>query len=221
MPDLTLTFDNGPEPEVTPYVLDVLAERGIRTTFFVIGEKLADPRRRALSERAHAEGHWIGNHTYTHSVPLGRMAGPDAPEAEIGRAQALIGDLAHPDRLFRPYGGGGIIDRALLSPGAVDHLVAGGYTCVLWDAIPRDWADPEGWVERALRQCAERLWSLMVLHDLPSGAMAHLPRFLDAAARHGVAFRQDIPPDLVPIRSGLIARPLANYVADEANDASA
>src|ERR1700752_5263230 len=59
--DLTLSFDNGPEPGVTPLVLDVLAERGIRTTFFVIGEKLSDGERRKLAARAHDEGHWIGN----------------------------------------------------------------------------------------------------------------------------------------------------------------
>ena len=61
--DLTLSFDNGPEPDVTPSVLDVLAARNIQTTFFVIGSKLQDPERRALSERAREEGHWIGNHT--------------------------------------------------------------------------------------------------------------------------------------------------------------
>ena len=44
--DLTLSFDNGPEPGTTPRVLDILAARGIKTTFFVIGEKLADPERR-------------------------------------------------------------------------------------------------------------------------------------------------------------------------------
>jgi peptidoglycan/xylan/chitin deacetylase (PgdA/CDA1 family) len=41
--DVTVTFDNGPEPSVTPHVLDVLARRGVRTTFFVIGSKLAKP----------------------------------------------------------------------------------------------------------------------------------------------------------------------------------
>ena len=70
--DLTLTFDNGPEPIVTAQVLDVLGERGIKTTFFVIGEKLADPERRKLAVRTHDEGHWIGTHTYTHTVPLGQ-----------------------------------------------------------------------------------------------------------------------------------------------------
>ena len=69
--DVTLTFDNGPEPSVTPRVLDVLARRGVRTTFFVIGNKLLTRDARACTERAHAEGHWIGNHTWTHSRPLG------------------------------------------------------------------------------------------------------------------------------------------------------
>ena len=72
--DLTLTFDNGPEPDVTPHVLDVLKRRNIRSTFFVIGKNLAMPGRRALSERAKAEGHWIGNHTWTPAGPLGPPA---------------------------------------------------------------------------------------------------------------------------------------------------
>ena len=63
--DLTVTFDNGPEPSVAPRVLDVLARRGVRTTFFVIGNKLLTRDARACTERAHAEGHWIGNHTWT------------------------------------------------------------------------------------------------------------------------------------------------------------
>ncbi len=78
--DLTLTFDNGPEPGVTPRVLDVLRERGIKTTFFVIGEKLGDRERRRLAARAHDEGHWIGNHTFTHSIPLGQQHDTETAE---------------------------------------------------------------------------------------------------------------------------------------------
>ena len=63
MTDLTLTFDNGPDPETTPQVLDVLARRGIRATFFVVGERLAAPGGHALAAAAQAAGHWIGNHT--------------------------------------------------------------------------------------------------------------------------------------------------------------
>ena len=107
---------------MTPRVLDILGKRGIKTTFFVIGEKLRDPERRRLSARAHDEGHWIGNHTYTHSLPLGLQRDADAAEHEIARTQDLIGDLAHPQRWFRPFGGGGNLDDRLLKPSVVDHL---------------------------------------------------------------------------------------------------
>ena len=69
MLSLTLTFDNGPDPETTPFVLGVLARRSLRATFFVVGNKLSTPVGSELARRAHAEGHWIGNHTWTHSVP--------------------------------------------------------------------------------------------------------------------------------------------------------
>jgi peptidoglycan/xylan/chitin deacetylase (PgdA/CDA1 family) len=211
--DLTLSFDNGPEPDVTPLVLDTLAKRGIKTTFFVIGEKLADPARRQLAARAHGEGHWIGNHTYTHSVPLGLQRDPDAAQHEIARTQGVIGDLAHAQRWFRPFGGGGNLDERLLKPSVVDHLCNGGYSCVLWNAIPRDWDDPDGWTARALAQCRAQPWSLMVLHDLPSGAMRHLETFLDSAAEAGARFRQEFPPDCVPIRAGKIVLPIKPYVS--------
>ena len=211
--DLTLSFDNGPDPDVTPRVLDVLAERGIKTTFFVIGEKLTDPVRLELARRAHAIGHWIGNHTFTHSVPLGLQRDSNTAANEIARTQIAIGDLAHPERWFRPFGGGGNLDDRLLKPSVVEYLVRGRFSCVLWNAIPRDWSDPDGWVERALEQCRSQAWSLMVLHDLPTGAMAHLEEFLDRAAAAGARFRQDFPPACTPIRRGEIVLPLNPYVS--------
>src|SRR5690348_16151273 len=165
--DLTLTFDNGPEPDVTPRVLDILGERNIKTTFFVIGEKLGDPERRRLAARAHDEGHWIGNHTFTHTIPLGQQPDAGTAQNEIGRTQTAIGDLAHPYRWFRPFGGGGNLDDRLLKPSVVEYLTRNEPSFVLWNAIPRDWDDPDGWTDRALAQCAAQPWSLMVLHDLP------------------------------------------------------
>lgn len=211
--DLTLSFDNGPDPEVTPGVLDILGRRGIKTTFFVIGGKIADPARRSLAERAQAEGHWIGNHTYTHDVPLGRQPDAGRAESEIGCTEILLGNLAHPDRLFRPFGGGGVLNEGLFRPSVVKYLERERYTCVLWNAIPRDWSDPDGWVSRALEQCRAQTWTLMVLHDLPTGAMRHLPRFLDSAEDAGARFRQDFPSDCVPIRRGERMRPIDDYVS--------
>jgi peptidoglycan-N-acetylglucosamine deacetylase len=212
VPDVTLTFDNGPDPSVTPHVLDVLAAHGLRATFFVVGRRLAEPGARALAERAHAEGHWIGNHTFTHAGPFGELGDAERVRDEIERAESVIGDLAHPDRLFRPVGGGGNLDERLLTPEAVATLVSGRHTCVLWTAVPRDWEDPDGWVDRALEQCDRRERSLLVLHDVERDAMEQLGRFLDRAAAAGLRFRQEPPPDCVPIRRGEIVGSLAGLM---------
>jgi peptidoglycan-N-acetylglucosamine deacetylase len=199
--DLTLSFDNGPTEDVTPGVLDVLARREVKTTFFVIGEKLTQPGNRRHAERAHAEGHWIGNHTWSHSVPFGLMQ-EAAAIAEFDQTQNAIGALVHPHRFFRPYGQGGNLDKRLLSRAVVNHLARARATIVLWSALPRDWEDTEGWVERALSQIAAQPWSLMVLHDLPTGAMRHLDRFLALVGDRGGRTRQDFPPDCLPMVDG-------------------
>lgn len=211
--NLTLSFDNGPDPDTTPFVLDTLAERDIVATFFVVGHNAAQPGAIALCQRAHAAGHWIGNHTWTHTTPLGLRNEPDLAEQEIGRTQNLIADLSHPHRYFRPFGGGGNLDRRLLNRPVLNYLQDGGFTCVLWNAIPRDWIDPNGWVETALAQCEAQPWTLIVLHDLPTGAMRHLPRFLDTARDHGGKFRQDFPPACVPLLDGRIVAPIDPFVA--------
>ncbi|MEK9752922.1 MAG: polysaccharide deacetylase family protein [Rhodospirillaceae bacterium] len=57
MNKVTLSFDNGPDPAVTPRVLDILSARGIKSSFFVLGRNLADPQARPLAVRAKREGH--------------------------------------------------------------------------------------------------------------------------------------------------------------------
>ena len=208
--DLTLSFDNGPTPEATPHVLDVLCRHRVKSTFFVIGEKVA--QQKALAERAHAEGHWIGNHTWSHSVPFGLMAA-DAAISEFDRTQQAIGSMMHRHRFFRPYGQGGNLDNRLLSRAVLEHLAREQATIVLWSALPRDWNDPDGWVDRALDQIAAQPWSLMVLHDLPTGAMRHLDRFLGLVADRGGRVRQDFPPDCTPMIDGRLTQPLDRYLA--------
>ena len=193
-------------------MLAVLKDEKILATFFVLGAKLAEPARRKLAERAHAAGHWIGNHTMTHGTPLGKLEEAGKARSEILDAQQLIGGLSHPDRLFRPFGGGGKLGPHLLNPEALAVLRAEKMTCVLWNAIPRDFAEPESWVQRALKQCRAQPWTLLVLHDLPNGAMAHLPAFIAAARKQGASFSQDFPPECVPIRRGQALAPLDSYV---------
>jgi peptidoglycan/xylan/chitin deacetylase (PgdA/CDA1 family) len=162
--DLTLTFDNGPEPETTPFVLDVLAGRSIRTTFFVVGHKLSTPEGRELARRAHEEGHWIGNHTWSHSVPLGLLKDPRTIGKEIRNTQEAIGGLAHPHRYFRPFGQGGNLDERLLNPVVLGVLAAERMSCVLWNAIPGDWKEQMDGLIARLRSAAHKpgqLWCCM------------------------------------------------------------
>lgn len=212
MPRLTLTFDNGPHPQTTDQVLRVLDERGLGATFFVVGDELARPGCRAVAERARAEGHWIGNHSMTHRVPLGAGADNQVAE-EIGGAQELLGDLGHPDRLFRPFGGGGQLGPHLLSRAALAYLVDHQYTLALWNSVPRDWEDPSGWVGRALEDVVGRDWTVLVLHDLPTGAMDRLAAFVDAAVAAGVEIVQELPSECVPIRRGVAQVPIDHLVA--------
>ena len=200
--DVTLSFDNGPTTAVTPHVLEVLARFNIKSTFFVLGKNLQTPETRALIEQASKAGHWIGNHTFTHSIPLGRLTDPQAPQMEIGRTQEIIAPVAHADKLFRPFGGGGKLGPHLLSEGARQYLVDGGFSCVLWNSIPHDWDDPQNWVETALAQCRELPWALVVLHDYDTGAMVHLQGFIERALAEGARFRQEFPPDCVPMLRG-------------------
>jgi peptidoglycan-N-acetylglucosamine deacetylase len=210
---VTLTFDNGPTPGTTERVLDALRERDLRATFFVVGRDLERPGARPLAERAVREGNWLGNHTLTHSMQFGDSRDPDFGSREILDAQALIDGLAHPDRLFRPYGGGGVISRRMLTPGAVRTLQEGGYTCVLWNCVPRDWEQPDAWMRAALTVIECQPWSVVVLHDQDTGAMRHLPEFLDELVARGVEVRQDFPDDCVPIRRGEVVGPIEHLYA--------
>ena len=169
-----------------------------------------------IAIRAREEGHKIGNHTFTHTTPLGQMEDPLAAVDELERTDALIAKTGETEKLFRPFGGGGKLGPHLLNPQVVDFLHRNAYSCVLWNAIPRDWADPDGWVERALEQIASQDHTLIVLHDLPTGAMDRLEEFLDKATALGARFSQDFPDACVPIRDGRITAPVEPYMSDAA-----
>ena len=210
---LTLSFDNGPDPEVTPAVLDVLGERGVTAQFYVLGKHLAAPAGRRLVERARDAGHVVGNHSFSHAVPLGLDRRPDAVDAEIAATEALLAPLVPGPRRFRPFGDGGALGRHLLSRRAVDYLVAHGYSCILWNSVPRDWIDPGGWPARALADCATRPHTLLVLHDVPDACLAGLAGFIDAARAAGFELVNDVPPACAPIVDGRIVGDLDGLVA--------
>lgn len=210
---VTLTFDNGPTPGVTDQVLDDLAKLGVQATFFVLGKNLADPSARGLMKRAAAEGHWIGNHTFHHATSLGDCTDPDVLATEIGATQDLLGGVAHPDRFFRPRGGGGVLDRHLVSPAAIRYLQQNAYTLVLWNCVPRDWENPDSWEARCRSDIAAQDWSVVVLHDLPTGAMRHLQGAVSRMIDSGIDIVQEFPDSCVPLRRGHIEGSLEHLVS--------
>jgi peptidoglycan/xylan/chitin deacetylase (PgdA/CDA1 family) len=203
MTKLTLTFDNGPTPGVTERVLEALASRGIKASFFLVGDRLADPGAIEIAAEAHAQGHWIGNHTMRHGPPLGDWSDHEASVDEIASAQEALGPLVHPRRFFRPNGRGQVGPH-LLNATVVDYLVAHRYSVVLWSVYVRDSKEPADWAQRALDAIGAREWDILVLHDVPNGGMDSLPMFLDAILERGVTLEQDFPDYLVPIDRGVI-----------------
>jgi len=200
-PVVSLTFDNGPTPGITEPVLEVLTQHKVPATFFAIGCKLAAPAGHALGTRIVSEGHRLGGHTWSHSVQFG--AADDALVAdELTRTRAAVEQAGGDGLLFRPYGGGGVIDERLMSSFGASSLQSSGYTCVLWNVLPGDWKDQAGWVELALDDIDRRAWSVVVLHDLVDAALARLDEFLTAVASRNPTWSVDFPDECTPIRNG-------------------
>ena len=151
-PAIALTFDDGPHPEDTPPLLDVLERHGARGTFFMVGKSAR--RWPELVERVAAGGHAIGNHTWDHpSMPL--LTGRYRRHQLAWCDEALA---PHGTRLFRPPYGEQTVGSRL------DALRA-GHQVVCWDVIAEDWRDdpPETLLARVYRRL--RRGSIVLFHD--------------------------------------------------------
>ena len=96
---IALTFDDGPDPTWTPRILDVLKREGVKATFFMIGQQVADHP--DIVRRVYAEGHEIGSHSFTH--PNMAHVSPDRVRLELSAAQrAFEATLGRSVVLFRP-----------------------------------------------------------------------------------------------------------------------
>ncbi len=183
---VSITFDDGPDPVWTPKILDILKERGVTATFFVIGRNSEDHPR--LVRRMVAEGHILGNHTYTHGnlaeMPEWRM------RMEIDGTERLIESIAGRSlTLFRPpYNADATpSDVAELAPLAFAEREL-GYTVVLEKIDPQDWARPgaDVIVQRVKEQRKEG--NIILLHDAGgdrSQTVEALPRILDWLQQRG------------------------------------
>jgi peptidoglycan/xylan/chitin deacetylase (PgdA/CDA1 family) len=217
-PRLTLTFDNGPTPGITERVLDALEDADIRATFFLVGKQLELPGARALAKRARDAGHRLGNHTYSHGEPLGLQSRPGVAAREILKMHELLGDLISDEVLFRPNGQGRIGPH-ILNTEALDILETLRATVVLWSSVPRDRAavvdSPRFWVEDAKQAVLAANWTVMALHDRPSGfqapgPMVFLPEFL-TWAKQSTEIVQEFPPRCTPLIAGVRQPELAAF----------
>lgn len=131
--EIALTFDDGPHPEHTPRLLDLLADTGSRGTFFVVGERAE--QHPDLIRRIADEGHELGNHTWTHSEPSQTSAARFLEE--VAQTRRLLQDLTGRDcRLMRPPKGALTIGKAL-------GLWRYQQTIVLWNVDPKDFSMPD------------------------------------------------------------------------------
>src|SRR6202167_4993398 len=180
---VALTFDDGPDPMDTPKLLDLLREKNVKATFFVIGKR-ADQYPEIL-RRAWAEGHLIANHTWSHR-PLFCFLTPSRLRTEIERGtesvRRICGFRPH---LFRsPVG----LRHPLLRP----YLQDAGLEYVSWSIRARDTLTGDSGVlaRRILKQAASG--DIILLHDhLPGGTevmLEALPRVIDELRQRGFAF---------------------------------
>jgi len=160
-----LTFDDGPHLVNTPKLLDELKQAGILATFFVVGKNLETPHGKEVLERAAAEGHQIGNHTYSH--PHLTELNEDQIREEILKTENLIGGANKGIKIFRPPFG----EHNSLVDQVAQEL---GYSLVLWNVDTLDWHPKyEGrWVKRAMEQIVTQEDSIVLAHDRISTTVA-------------------------------------------------
>ena len=140
-----LTFDDGPIPESTPFILDTLKELGVKATFFVVGENVK--RYPDLFRRIISEGHSIGNHTYNHMGSLKHYVRTYLSNIETANAvmetAANVGGSEN-SSLFTLHSS---LEKPLFRPphgwmwlSAYHLLMKKGYTIVMWDLVTRDYS---------------------------------------------------------------------------------
>ncbi len=173
---IALTFDDGPHPNHTPALLDVLDQYGITASFFWLG--ICVERYGSIAQTVAQGGHWIGLHGYQHhNFP---SLSPTQLELSLSKTQQAISDTCGIDpatlRDVRPPNG-------IFTPKTLKLLRQWDYRPVMWSVVPEDWTRP-GIAKVAQRVCRQtNPGSLIVLHDGFFGGM-------DCAASAGLIIPQ-------------------------------
>ncbi|QDR83293.1 polysaccharide deacetylase family protein [Sporomusa termitida] len=162
---VALTFDDGPCPPYTEQILDILQERQIPATFFVLGYNVAQYP--DLTRRIVAEGHQLGNHTYTH-VDLLKLNRRGVIEEIEKTNQAIAAAVGYAPHVMRPPHG--FRDAVVM-----DIMAEYQLKVVEWSVASRDWLNPGTAVivDRTLRRVKNG--SIILLHD-GDGIAGRLPR---------------------------------------------
>ena len=152
---VALTFDDGPDAEYTPEILDILREKDTVATFFLVGKNVETYPE--IAKRIVEEGHLVGNHTYSHKslIPLSSKS----TVYEIKRAEEAIERVTGVrTTLFRP-------PRGVYSSFARSFLKDERYTIALWDITAADWAElaPRKVVSNVINNV--KPGSIVLLHD--------------------------------------------------------
>jgi peptidoglycan/xylan/chitin deacetylase (PgdA/CDA1 family) len=192
-PAVALTFDDAPGRDMGR-ILDVLAAKGARATFFVIGDQVADEP--ALVRRAAAVGDELGDHTWSH--PRLTDLAPPAIAGELSRgSDAIAAVTGHRPVLARaPYGS--------WNPTVTAAMNGQGMASVWCDVATKDWTHPG---VDAIRALADRAWngSILCLHDNVDETVAALPLIIDDLRAKGLRFvtvsefAQLLPDDSRPV----------------------
>jgi peptidoglycan/xylan/chitin deacetylase (PgdA/CDA1 family) len=174
-----LTFDDGPDPDHTPALLDQLRCLGVVATFFVVGKRVK--RYPDLVRRAVEEGHDVGHHSFTHSEPATTTA--DQLAEEVRNTDELLATVAGiRPRIVRPPHGKVTTEKLL-------RLWAMKRTVVLWNVDPKDYAmESAEQLEQWITTYHPRGGDVILLHDVHPRAGAVLPSLVARIRAAGLGF---------------------------------
>lgn len=178
-PYVALTFDDGPHATNTPRLLDILRARNVKATFYVIGRSVdAYP---GILRRTVAEGHEIGNHTYTHPN-LSKLSTAQV-HAELRKCDDAIMRAAgiRPKTLRPPYG-------ALLQTQRQMIHAEYGYPTIMWSVDPLDWKRPGAGVVTSRIVSGTTNGAIILVHDLHASSVDAMPATIDTLLRKGYRF---------------------------------
>ncbi|HZC34979.1 MAG TPA: polysaccharide deacetylase family protein [Chthoniobacterales bacterium] len=178
-PYIAMTFDDGPSPETTPRLLDILKQRNIKATFFMIGQNVE--RNPEIVKRILAEGHEIGNHSWTHP-PLAKLS-DDRVTEEITKTQNAIKTASGytPELLRPPYG-------SITSRQKEWIESRFGLNVILWSVDPFDWKRPGASVIEQRILAGAKPGAIILSHDIHKQTVDSMPATLDALAAKGYKF---------------------------------